>query len=93
VADIKKHWDTLLAGWPVYSAVALFLFAYSNLWVDNKIRLATAAQTATLAALQTQVALNTAATDGLGEDVRGLSADTKTLNSDVKAVLLHLAGE
>jgi hypothetical protein len=93
MSNAKKHWDTLLAGWPVYSAVAVFLFAYSNLWIDKKILDATADQSAALQAMQLQVGLNTAAVVGLGDDVTRLTDATETLNSDVKAVLLHLAGD
>jgi hypothetical protein len=86
---LNKIWDRLIQGWPVYVAVSGFLFAYSELWIEKKIREGITAQTG--ANISTQVALNTDAVNDLGSDVQDLTNSVETLNTDVKDTLRILA--
>ena len=88
--------ERILAGWPVYSVVAVALFAYSELWIEAKIRegiKAETGQTQTVQELSTNVALNTDAIDDLGEDIGDLNQSVQTLNQDVKDTLRILANQ
>ena len=35
--ETPKFVKQLVEGWPVYAAVAAFLFAYSELWIDARV--------------------------------------------------------
>ena len=35
--ETPKFVKQLVEGWPVYAAVAAFLFAYSELWIDKRV--------------------------------------------------------
>lgn len=86
--------ERILDGWPVYSVVAVALFAYSELWIEAKIRdgiKAETGQTATVQELSTAVALNTDAIEDLSGDVGDLDTSIRDLNSDVKETLRILA--
>jgi len=91
----KTAWERLLEGWPVYSAVAVFLFAFSQLWIKAQIREGIEAQTKNVPAITTiaqslaLTALATTHNTGLIEDV---AAEVKIVEADTKAILLHLAG-
>lgn len=88
---LSKFWDKLIEGWPIYIAVAGFLFAYSELWIEKKIRQGITAQTGTNISLQ--VGLNTDAVDDLGDDIVSLTTAVNTLNADVKDTLRILASQ
>ncbi len=93
---LSNFWDKLVEGWPVYVAVAAFLFAYSELWIEKKISdgiKAETGQTQTVTELTTAVALNTDAVDDLGDDIVGLTTAVNTLNTDVKDTLRILASQ
>lgn len=87
----NKFWNKLLEGWPIYVAVAGFLFAYSELWIEKKIREGITAQTGTNISLQ--VGLNTDAVEDLSDDIVSLTTAVNTLNTDVKDTLRILAAQ
>ncbi len=88
---LSKFWDKLLEGWPIYVAVAGFLFAYSELWIEKKIREGVTEQTG--ANISLQVGLNTDAVEDLSEDITTLNTSVTTLNADVKETLRILASQ
>lgn len=88
---LSKFWDKLIEGWPIYVAVAGFLFAYSELWIEKKIREGITAQTGSNISLQ--VGLNTDAVNDLGEDVSTLNTSVMSLNEDVKDTLKILSAQ
>jgi len=89
--DIRVWWKRLLDGWPVYAAMAVFLFGYSELWIDKKI--AEGVKAATGADVPKDIALLRNDVEDLEGSVDSLDDSVKELNQDVKAVLLHLAGQ
>lgn len=94
--DVGTIVERLLAGWPVYSVVLVFLAGYSELYIEKKISdgiKEETGQTVTVTDLQTSVALNTDAVNDLGDDVKGLDSSVKSLNDDVKDTLRILAAQ
>ena len=92
----KTAWERLLAGWPVYSAVAVFLFAFSQLWVKAQIQEGIKAQTgqvAEITAMAQSLALTSLATTHNTSLINDVSAEVKIVEADTKAILLHLAGD
>jgi len=79
--------ERLLAGWPIYSVVAVALFAYSELWIEKKIQEGIAIETGntSLAVLVDNVKDVEASVKANGDAIR-------ELNGDVKATLRLLAG-
>jgi len=86
---MSKFWEKLVEGWPIYVAVATFLFAYSELWIEKKIRDGVAEETGDNISLQ--VGLNTDAVEDLGDDIVSLTTSVETLNTDVKDTLKILS--
>ena len=92
--DVGTIIERLLAGWPVYGVVLVFLAGYSELYIEKKISEGIeeeTGQTETVHNLETSVALNTDAVEDLGEDIEALTASINTLNADVKETLRILA--
>jgi hypothetical protein len=92
--DMGTVVERLLAGWPVYGVVFVFLAGYSELYIEKKISdgiKEETGQTETVHDIETAVALNTDAVDDLSDDVVALTASINTLNSDVKETLRILA--
>lgn len=94
--DMGTIVERLLAGWPVYGVVLVFLVGYGELYLEKKIRngiLLETGQTAAVTDLATGVALNTDAISDLGDDVQGLDTSIRDLNGDVKETLRILAAQ
>lgn len=91
MSERNKWLDKLIEGWPVYSAVIIFLVGYSELYLEAKIRDGITAQTGTNISLQ--VGLNTDAVEDLGDDIKDLTAVTNTLHNDIKDTLRILAAQ
>lgn len=92
--DVGSVVERLLAGWPVYSVVLVFLAGYSELYIEAKISAGIkeqTGQTQTVTEMQTAVALNTDAVNDLGQDVQALNTSVTSLNDDVKDTLRILA--
>ena len=86
----------LIDGWPVYGAVFAFLWAYNELWIEDKIRKGIEAQTAKTEAvteLTTSVSNNTQAIQAQTNTLNRLDDNVTLLHSDVKDIYRFLAGE
>lgn len=88
--------ERLLNGWPVYSVVGVAMFAYGELYIEEKIRKgikSETGQTVVVTEIAKDVALNTEAIEDLGDDINDLTEVTRDLNSDVKETLRILAAQ
>ncbi len=86
--------ERVLAGWPVYSVVFVFLAGYSELYIERKISdgiKEETGQVVTITDMQTSVALNTDAVEDLDAAIVTLTSSINTLNSDIKETLRILA--
>ena len=97
--DVRVWWRRLIDGWPIYAAMAALLFTFSELWIDAKIKQGVAAGVAAATAtpdgsdVKTSVAVLSTQITSLDQQVSKMNDGLDTLNQDIKAVLLHLAGE
>jgi hypothetical protein len=94
--DVGSIVERLLAGWPVYGVVLVFLAGYSELYIEKKISdgiKAETGQTFTVTELSKDVALNTDAVNDLALDVSELTTTSRELNADVKETLRILASQ
>lgn len=92
--DVGTIVERLLAGWPVYGVVLVFLAGYSELYIDAKISQGIkeqTGQTVTVTEMATKVALNTDAVNDLEGTVGRLDTSISSLNDDVKDTLRILA--
>ena len=81
--DVGTIVERLLAGWPVYSVVAVALFGYSELYLKNMISSQIkneTGQTVTVTEMAKDVALNTDAVNDLDVTVNRLDASIGSLN-------------
>jgi hypothetical protein len=85
-ADVIKM---IVRGWPIYGVVFGMLFGYSELWLDKKISDAIKQQTLEQPAI---VGLTGAVQTNTNSLVR-VETKVEEVESDTKAILLHLAGE
>ena len=94
--DMGTFVERLLAGWPVYGVVLVFLAGYSELYIEKKISdgiKAETGQTSTVTEISKDVALNTDAIEDLSDDIGELTTTSRELNADVKATLRILANQ
>jgi len=92
----KTACQRLLEGWPVYSAVAVFLFVFSELWIDKKIRDGIAGQTGQVVAITdlTTASAVIALSVSINEaSINRVEGKVEEVERDTKAILLHLAGD
>lgn len=96
IENVSEFAKRVWSGWPVYGVIVLGLWGYAELYLDKMIAEAIKTETGrtvTVSEIKSSVALNTDAVNDLENSVGKLEASVVELNGDVKAVLLHLAGE
>lgn len=79
----------LIRGWPIYGVVAGMMWGYGELWLDKKIASAISDQTLqqpAIVGMTSAVQTNTNA-------INRVESKVEEVESDTKAILLHLAGE
>jgi hypothetical protein len=86
LAEIIKM---VIRGWPIYSIVAVMMYGYGELWLDNKIAAAIKTQTLEQPAI---VGLTGAVQTNTSSLIR-VESKVEEVEGDTKAILLHLAGE
>ena len=89
MSETPKFIKQLVDGWPVYSAVALFLLAYSQLWIDARVdaRIAFAAVgQPTVASIDKKVGEHTV-------KLEGLAAGQLRIEGSLGLLTAHALGE
>ena len=86
VADAVK---ILVRGWPIYGVVLGMMWSYGNFFLDEKIANAIKIQTLEQPAI---VGLTGAVQTNTNSLIR-VEGKVEEVESDTKAILLHLAGE
>lgn len=79
----------LIRGWPIYGVVLGMMWGYGELWLDKKIADAISDQTLqqpAIVGMTSAVQTNTNA-------INRVESKVEEVESDTKAILLHLAGE
>ncbi len=79
----------LIRGWPIYGVVFGMMFGYSELWLDKKIADAISDQTLQQPAIVGMTSAVQTNTNAIGR----VEEKVEEVESDTKAILLHLAGE
>jgi len=93
--NVKRHWNTLIQGWPVYATIAAALIAYHTLWIDDKIAKGIdmyVPSSKAITDLEKAVALNTLAIDTNTAAVVQDNEDIAQVRQDTTNILLMLSG-